>query len=204
MTIREEIIQNLENNPFGCYANYTLLKECFNLNKEVRGIDHDGSVDYGEGDILKLDWWFSGVIQSLFYKPNHYFLILKGKDTGSFFSKLFPNPEFYMEMFQVSNPSKLLFEFLIGEFKCPERVHLDLCEQNNFRAWTPDNAERFEDGTTKPRCDKRLLSYCGTTEKWNNPARKNVIVLEVESIDWEKFNAIPKLHLWQEIFNKFK
>lgn len=202
MTIREEIINALENNHFEFEPNYRLLKECLKVNHSTI----DKCIDWNNS----IDCWFESIILSLYYKPNKYFLILKGKgnDLSSFFCNLFPDEGVFcgttFVCYTKNIPTRVKYNFLLGYFPSPERAHINLTLTDDFIAWTPYDAKMFTDGTPKPECDKRLISYCGTTEYWHNPPNKNCIVLEVESIDWEKFNSIPKLDLWQEIFNIFK
>lgn len=201
MTIREEIMQVLDDQylEIGYAQNdwYSKLKECIKFTRESMP------------DSGNLDTWFHGIINSLYYKPNKYFLLLKGKDCRlcDFFTGLFPDEGVFsgtLYVMEESNIDAIKYNFLLGLFECPERVHIDLTLSDDFAIWTLSDAKMFKDGTPQPVCDKRLISYCGVTEKWHNPPNKNCILLEVESIDWEKFNAIPKLQLWQEIFNKFK
>ena len=57
-----------------------------------------------------------------------------------------------------------------------------------------------------PKQDKRLASIAVTTNHLHNDflQRRRTLVFHLDDIDRIRFNSIPKLELWIEIFNKFK
>lgn len=196
MTIREQIIQQLDYYEASWCPEYNKLKSCL---KHFIQTDMFKEVVDDEYSQL-LDLWFEGVIKSLFYQPNHYLLVLEGEDefeNMKFFMNLLPNTLWY------SNQNKLhgqsIYSELITFVEFEYQKQQKILEEDNFIVYEENARALIHPGT-----DKRLCSYCTTTNKWRYPQRKNVIVLSLESIDWELYNSIDKLELWKEIFFKFK
>jgi len=204
MTIREEIIKLLDV-PVGELSEYDKLKKCLFINAPYKGVvdtfrykeAEESYKDFTGHSFISIDTWLQGVIQSLFYKPNKYLLVLEGEEgigKDSFFANLLPDEQLYEERRTcISLYSTLIvnIEFFKNMLNIPLEDGFIILE---------DNAKFL----IHPGTDKRLCSYCTTTEKWRYPQRKNVIVLSVESIDWELYNSIDKLKLWQELFFKYK
>lgn len=177
--IRDEIIKLLDYYDTSWHPNYSTLLESIGVH----------------GD--ELDPWFKGVIRSLFYEPNHTVLILEGPQgigKTRFFQHLLPNMNWWTQLRDCNSIyGKLIIDF---EF---EKKSLIVPNDDNFTIYD-ENAKK----QVPPAADKRLVSYCGTTQKWVYPQRKNFIVHFVEKVDFELYNSIDKLNLWREIFNKFK
>lgn len=189
MNIRQQIIERLDN-PCEDFRRYLQLKNCL--------VCKPSSETYPEDAI---DNWFKCVIHSLYYRPNHYCLVLVGNQNmgkTQFFRRLFPdqhvNGEFYTEFY----PEGLYSNLVIGFDEGMEKKHLNLPMEDNFIITHEETEYVYA------RCDKRLASYCCTTNVWRHPQRKNYIVLHLESINQELYNSIDKELLWIEIFNKFK
>ncbi len=180
MTLRQEILKTIAHQPRSIDL-YDKLKSCLIVDGDL---NHDG-----------IDTWFKGAIQSLFYNPNHYCLVIEGADeieNRRFFRNIFPID------IQAVNASYLYNSFIFNiDFE--RKVDQDLVEKDNFIIFE-DNLKNMVD----PSCDKRLCSYCSTTDKWTYPPRKNFFIIKVKSIDFYTYDSIPKLDLWIEIFNRFK
>jgi len=140
------------------------------------------------------DNWFKGIIESLFYKPNKYVFVLEGVQAigkTHFLQHLWYNPYKYIECNEI-RVSDLYDNVIINlDF---EKKHLNKPMSDFFLIVDND----------PPIVDKRLASFCSTTNKWQFPQRKNYIVIKLEKIDWELYNSIDKRLLWIEIFNRFK
>ena len=189
MTIREQIIEQLDVSPI-YQGEYNKLKLCLKTK--------EGIID------SNIDLWFEGIIQSLFYKPNHYLLVIESSDeslVSTFFEKMFPEnfPRFSIGCGYIDHLKNCLYDYLLYHISFDYQKQQDIIEEDNFIV-LEENAKQLKE----PGTDKRLCSYCTTTQKWRYPQRKNVIVLSLESIDWELYNSIDKLELWREIFFKFK
>lgn len=138
-----------------------------------------------------IDRWFQGIINSLYYHPNPYLLVLIGKDgigKSHFLANLCP-PEYYY--LKTESHINAIYEYLIIDIDIFGRDLLGIASEANFRVIN---------GTA----DKRLASYATTDSKWRYPPRKTHIVLQVDHFDQYKFNAIPKQLLWQDIYHIFK
>ena len=185
MTIREQIIKELDVTP-EYQGLYYSLKLCLKTN--------DGILD------SSIDNWFRGIVESLFYKPNHYLLILEGKENfDNFFIDLMPERLYFIYSYNNQFKSVDIYYSLIKEISFDFKKQQDIIEEDNFIVIEENAKQLIEPGT-----DKRMCSYCSTTDNWSFPQRKNVIVLHLESVDWEKYKSIDKLQLWREIFFKFK
>jgi len=185
MTIREQIIKQFDKEYVEGY--YSQLKQCIELDWEKFPIRSD-SVELEN----RIDNWFKGIINSLYYRPNKLVLVFKGEHgigKKRFFNGLLPVPHIcqYYEKANVYLYYNLLFRI---EF--------------TKRILNIPNEENFTVSLGEYPCDKRLASYCSTTHKWNFPQRKNFIIVPVKNINFELFNSIDKELLWIEIFNKFK
>lgn len=220
MNIREEIIKQLdkpielsdiayheasllEDGTYGVGFTYTsrykLLKDC---------------LIYKDGSEWDLDLWFKGIINSLYYRPNKYVLVLEGKYTSvynMFLSRMFePNKCQFIDSGEGSIYDALIIckNFYKNELNIPMEDNFVVNKEISKLHFEYESPEDFANNLMKvtgfSSCDKRLASYCSTTNKWQHPPRKNFIVLKLESINQELFNSIDKLQLWIEIFNKFK
>lgn len=175
------------------YPFYEQLKSCIKIKFHFES--GDGTVGCDEVD-TGIDDWFRGVIQSLYYRPNHHALILCGQariGKTEFFRRLVPQKEWYCESVRP--------EFMFNKLICNLdegflKYQLSIVEKDDFEVRYPY--------TEQITCDKRLMSYCCATNFHRHPRRNNFIVLNVESINWEMYNSIDKHLLWIEIFNKFK
>lgn len=152
-------------------------------------------------NINRIDDWFKGIIGSLYYMPNRKVLILEQKENNIFPSLLkslvFFDKNLVFDSYPpISEDDIYLNLIMYVEF---DKRNLDISERDNFKLYQENILKSI-----KPSCDKRLASYCTTTEKWVYPQRKNHIVLQLKEINWELFNSIDKLELWKEIFRMFK
>lgn len=183
--IREKIIELLNKPTFHEYS-YLDLITSLNTVSEQCGVKSK-----------MLDMWFKGVIESLYYRPNHYVLVLLGNERigkSEFFRRLLPDKSW---LHQGSGDKMTVFEYPIILFdEGMTKNQLDLCEKDVFLVRKPY--------TEMAVADKRISSYCCTSNVWRHPQRKNYLVLKLESINQELFNSIDKLSLWTEIFHKFK
>lgn len=192
--MRKEI-RELLNKPYyssGNYTDYDRLKESLTITFHYEGSErHLTCREVDEFSDCGIDHWFKGIIQSLYYKPNHYGLALVGKhEIGKtqFFRRLAPQKDWY---------GKDTYNSMIIDLEdAIVKKDLDYVEMDNFTVINPYTPEAY--------AEKRLVSYCCSTNIWNYPPRKNWIVLNVESISFELYNSIDKEQLWIEIFNKFK
>ena len=162
---------------------YQTLLNCINL-KDSKLDDHKDDVDF----------WFQGVIHSLWYKPNKTVLVLNGENLNTFFKHLFPRERAQGWKFIGEDLTKLYDSLLINyEF---DKMSLNLPMCDHFRI--------CEGGALGVYTDKRLASFCSTTNLWVYPQRKHYVVLNVESIDWNTYNDINKELLWAELYNRYK
>jgi hypothetical protein len=179
--MRNEIIKKLSEPFIDTNDYYTQLKSCIICE-----------------DVDRVDEWFRGAIESLYYRPNHTALILCGEEeveNEHFLRNLLPGP-WYVERKEDQN--LVHTNFIINyEF---EKRSLYLPQQDEFivRPSYSGNPCLY------PEADKRLASYCSVVDKWPYPPRKNFIVLNVKWIESSLFNSIPKSILWSQIFNHFK
>lgn len=180
MTIRERIIKLLDVNAPDTGL-YKKLVESLELKAPM--IDE------------AFDLWFRGVIQSLFYKVNRHCLVLEGNEIDNYtWIYGLMDGDFYSDTRNCNS----IYNSLICNIEFTKNS-LVVVEHDNFII-LEENAKNL----IPPACDKRLASYCSTTQRWIYPTRKSFIVLKVESINFELYNSIPKLQLWQELFNMFK
>lgn len=211
MNIREQIIQRLDKQYTAETINesgisyYRELKQCLNTIPEQCGT---------KSQIL--DDWFRGVIESLYYRPNKYVLVLEGKQgigKTYFFRRLFPRVWdelcLYTEIFNSDLIHYLIYDNLTVSFdEGMSKKDLNLPNEDNFKVNEDISKLHFEYESNEDfvnnlltvhgfsSCDKRLASYCCTTNKWQFPQRKNYIILHLESINQELFNSIDKELLW--------
>lgn len=197
MDIRKQIIDQLDRPIQAELGLYKQLKNCL--------IWKDGS----EWD---LDLWFKGVIESLYYRPNKYVLVLKGKEAigkSTFFRQLLPHYEDtntnFFDDFWYCEYNELSSDHLYGSLILNTEFTKKLLNKSMEDNFIVRGDKSFRDVVdVDASCNKRLASYCSTTNHWQHPPRNNFIVLHLESINHELFNNIDKLQLWIEIFNKFK
>jgi hypothetical protein len=192
--MRKEIIGLLDRPKTHEGYLYEELKDCIQVrfHYETR-IHHLTLREVDEFSDSGIDHWFMGCIQSLFYRPNKYALVLKSEHQFGMdilFARLLPNNEWYAESEYDRYNEHLYSKFILNH--AFSKQSQDIIERDNFIVVDSAYAE------------KRLCSYCSTVKAWNYPNRKHVIVLEVLKIDWERFEAINKLDLWVELFNRFK
>lgn len=193
---REEIIRYLDKPVTADKFYYDNLKDCIRI--KFAYDTFDGFLTCKEIDQFSncfIDNWFKGVIHSLYYRPNHYVLVLSGENQGDFFRDLFSQEEMYIDCHaNYTTRSEFMYDRLVLELDFFKNT-LDIAEKDDFKV-----IESFPTFYA----EKRLSSYCSIVNKWPYPPRKNFIVLKVESINCELFNSINKHLLWIEIFNKFK
>jgi hypothetical protein len=67
-----------------------------------------------------------------------------------------------------------------------------------------DKFKVFNEYTEQVWCDKRLTSFCGSSNCWNFPQRKEFLVLELRDIKWEIFDNVDMMQVWRELYNKYK
>lgn len=188
MDIRKQIIEYLDQ-PFEEQCSYNKLKYCiFPEQKEWKSLS-----DLNEWKD-QLDNWFKGVIESLYYRPNHYCLVLEGKNNigkMKFFQMLRPEQliKFGLWSGKIYYDLILFIEFVKSNLELPNKDEFNIIGSGNI---------------LDTEINKRLASYCSTTNKWRFPKRKNYIVLKIESIDFELYNSIDKTNLWREIFKLYK
>lgn len=173
MTIRQSIIKKLDSQTV-VNGLYNQLKQCLEFD-----LDKIPSSSDTDGCI---DLWFRGIIKSLYYNPNNLVLVLEGSQT-TFFEDL-------AEPFSHKQDATIYSELIINTEFTKYNLSLPLkdCFTTELGEWP---------------CDKRLASYCCTTNKWNFPQRKNFIVVPVKGVNQEFFNSIPKIPLWSEIFKMY-
>ena len=192
MTIRQQIIKQLDkpDEPFTeCYSHYSDLKQSIELDWG-KIPNRSDSVELED----RIDDWFKGVINSLYYRPNKLVLVLEGEQgigKTFFFRNLLWTNSFFSDIYEKTD----VFEMLICDMEFT-KYRLDIPSVEDFTIRHPY--------TERPVADKRLCSYCSTTNKWSFPQRKNFIIVPVKKINFELFNSINKELLWIEIFNKFK
>lgn len=201
--IRKQIIEVLDS-PSESSNLYDTLKDCILFKYKDIDISLYQESGFPDNRTIGFDNWFKGVIRSLYYEPNKNLLVLEGKDEielSKFLDKLIDDtclPMISLRLRNTKVSENCLYHGMILDIDFEYKKTQDIIEQDNFYVY-PHVKDLIDPGT-----DKRLCSYCSTTTHWNYPQRKNVTVLKVESIDWEKYNAIPKLELWIEVFNLFK
>lgn len=203
--IRQQIIQQLDK-PVEYFSLYYELKSCLEYTNVQQG-------DFTNTD-SKIDMWFQGIIESLYYRPNKYVLVLEASQNigkSSFFRSLFPDimKKYYYEDSFLGLATEDIYSTIIMNLEFTKKyLNMPMEENfivNDFDAYEASMTQMgYEIGGKIISSDKRLASYCSTTNKWQHPPRKNFIVLKLESINQELFNSIDKLQLWIEIFNKFK
>ncbi len=175
--MRQQIIKMLDV-PFEQTGSYDRLKRCI-----------ESPYPFDEG----LDDWFRGVIQSLFYRPNHKMLVLLGEPNigkTEFFRRLLPQEKWYAE-----GMSDIYKKLIINLDEDMQKPLLQLVDKQDFQVMNPYSHDIY--------CEKRLASYCCATHYWRYPPRKSTILIRVEHIDKDAYNAIDKQQLWIEIFNRF-
>lgn len=203
MDIREQII-----NEFQCIkkshyiGTYDLFKSAIGVRYLAKGNIMETSL-YQADEILDssiMDVWMKGVIQSLYYKPNVFGLLLYG-EPGVGKTRLLQDMLYDQIYFQqitdneTSDKQSYLYNKLIVDI-----------EFNRFTSTRLSNTEFMcvsrEEGWIG--AEKRLCSYCGTTNSNKFPISKRIGILNISKINFDLINSIDKLHLWNDIFNKFK
>lgn len=180
--MRKEIIAQLDKHAE--FGHYQALKSCLILQDEFTTTS---------GPVV--DDWFKGIIQSLFYRPNKYVLVLEYQDDLKwFFRDLLPVKTWYCEHYiYAEHNSTGCYDHLINNCVF-ERNVLNVPIRDDGIVVKINDEWEFE---------KRLWSYCTTTDNWRY-TRSNFILLRLEEINRELYNSIDKQKLWIEIFNRFK
>jgi len=197
MTIREEIIKLLDSNLVTTLHMPEYEKLCLSLDL----CDKTFANQVSKYQMLGI--WFKGAIESLFYKPNHNLLVLEfSRDSESYSSD---GTRFLKELGYETSDG--FCSYSKDDIYRSLLIHINFEYQKQQKILEEDNFIVLEENVRKlirPGTDKRLASYCTTTEKWRYPQRKNVFVLSVESINWELYERVDKLKMWQELFNKYR
>lgn len=165
-----------------------------------------------ESNLVKLDFWLRGCIESLFYRPNKNTLVLIGEQGigKSQFLRRLTEPSVAREPYtkgsgyslynEGSNPGKQIHIDFIYNYDIDTTSEFNrmckLAQSDNFTVRFPYSMQI----TT----DKRLVSICSTANVWNFPQRKSVFVLKLKEIKWDVYNSIDKSKLWKELFCKYK
>jgi len=176
MDIRKHIIVELNQLAEGD-SNYAKLQKCAELPEDA-------------------DKWFQGVIESLYYKPNHHVLVLEGNEQqgNEFFRMLTPTGKLW---YTESQEYEMQWISLLWNYEFFKNK-LNMPNIDGFRINEPEGTQIF------PSTDKRLASYCTSVKKWRYPKREKYIVHKINTIDWDLYYSIDKLQLWREIFQIFK
>jgi hypothetical protein len=195
MDIRERIIKLLDVNQVSSLS-YIYLKNSLTVSNYICGQSYPEIDSCGD----EIDIWFLGCIESLFYKPNHYRLVLVGEQgigKTQFFRSLLPDElkVFYSDSYED------IYRLFIN---CEDEFYLNVSSKKKLL----NDGFKITDYPyftfTEPSCNKRLVNYCATTNVWKAQKTRHNIVLNVESINKELYNSIDKLELWRELFFKFK
>lgn len=139
----------------------------------------------------KIDEWFSGVIGSLFFRPNRSGLILMGEHFD-FMRSWFPD---WMDAdFDRSCVNETYNRMYSSLAVCIENVNItkDVYKFTQSDYFTIDSDMSV---------NKRLSSFCGTSRYPKQDRFKRIHFIDVDFIDLKDFN---KEKLWQDIFAKFK
>ncbi len=193
MEIRERIIKLLDNHPFihSSGSEYEKLKQCLiPYYPEAQEINNS-----------RLYQWLKGVIQSLFYKPNMYCLVLEGnKGIGKtrFFYDILPD-----ELKDLYTERK--FDYYSNLISCNQEFFHDSSAKklvtNTGYIVYHYNIQNLKE----PSINMRLVSYCGTTNEFKGSLNsRRFLVIKLEDINKELYNSINKLELWRELFFMFK
>jgi predicted P-loop ATPase len=146
----------------------------------------------------KLDFWFEGIVSSLFYEPNKFCLVLVGEQgmgKTEFFRRLLPFKELYTDNRMAYSDVPDIYNYLIADMTGFERSVVKRVISN----------EGYIIHKNLGETDKRLVSVCYTTNHLtlDMNGRRRLLVLNLKDIDKHKFNRIDKHKLWIEIYNKF-
>lgn len=192
--LRQDIISQFNEGYTGAlYSPYEDMLGCFTFK---------GDPAY---EVIKLNTWFQGCIESLFYKPNKYCLILKGEQgigKTKFFKDISPKQNwigFMTNMNGIQVLSRSFFMLCLDEeleYYSKVKQMRSLCQSQEFVL--------LDDLANHPATDKRLASYCATVKEWNHPVAKSDLVIDIESINFQLLAAIDKDLLWSELFHKYK
>lgn len=182
--LREHIIATI-NNPLDnvLFDNYDLMKSCISVEDKE--------------DIDIIDLWFKGIVSSLFYNPNKYLLVLRTEkvhNISQFFQLILPQKEWYNDSSYYSLYPNVYQSLIVDMSDFSRKEAKDIVKSDGF---VINNVTR--------KSDKRLASICYTCERHHDSlyGRKNIIVLHVKGIDWDKLMSIDKKLLWTEIYHKF-
>lgn len=149
----------------------------------------------GIGD--EIDPWFEGVIKSLKYQPNTKVFVLVGKSgigKSSFFRNLLPNPDWFVE-----HPANSFFyDYLLCDFDF-NHGNLNISMNHEFYCTSIDTAIGYVD------VNKRLCSYCCSTNYWNIPQRKNYIFIRwPDNKGIIDISSIDTTQMWRELYHLYK
>ena len=191
--IRKDLIKSLDKKPTTLTLESCL---CMSLNNSDTELFHSNSD--------KLKRWLEKCIRSLSYEINDTCLILSGNQAvgkTKFLQDLLPEEfiEYYIETLK---PKEFVYDYFI--------INVEGIEVKSKRKETgywvmDDNFIVRHPFTEKVTTDKRAANYCATTNSSTKCfTRKNMQIIELESIDFELYNSIDKLELWIELYNKYK
>lgn len=192
MSKRENMIKLLSGDF--SQGNYQMLKDCMILKDPYSNIN-------------RIDKWFEGFVQSLKYDPNNYMLLLTGEQgigktclLNKIFS-IFKGEEYiYSDGFSYSR--KNLYEsFIINfdGFPCGK-----LTIKNLNRLLLNDDFTIKENDKGIIVTDKRLSSYCGTSNYYPKKNSKKIIDIELLDINKSIADKISPIDLFREVFFTFK
>lgn len=192
MNLREEIISKLN------YSAFSVGQiDIFHDSIKTDAIGH-----------ANIDMWLKGCIESLFYRPNKYCLVFCGSEHQYYYIQLIEgiiSESGFLTCLGTNSTSDcelysrqiFCINFSDLEYYSKVKQISSLCEQDGFIC----TSGTIDDW---PKTDKRLASYCGVVSKWSHPQRKNMLVVNIESIDFGKLQEVNKHLLWIELFYKYK
>lgn len=190
--LRQDIIERLSSfQPSESQSQLELLYSCFAFKNDP------------VYERIKIQTWLQGCIESLYYRPNKYCLILVGSQgigKTEFFRYISPNKNWALNTWELSKAQDSCHEFF---FVCLDESLSYYSKVKQMRSLCQNQEYVIFDGDF-PVSEKRIASYCGTTNEWSHPDCKWDLVVEIEKIDFQKFNSIDKNLLWSELFYKFK
>lgn len=137
-----------------------------------------------------VDEWFSGVIKSLFYRPNQKLLVLCGNNAEKIIENILPPDISKLYTLENVTTDDILYSTLIYNTYFESKRDFLRIKNHNFVI------------TDEP--DKRLCSYVSTVDKWTFLPRKDVIVVDVNNVEFEQYLLIDKMSLWRQLYKTYK
>lgn len=125
--------------------------------------------------------WFSGIINSLWYRVNHNVLVIKT-----------PHPDETSFIDSLSGIGIYESLVIVRQF---EKSQLDIPSKDDFTVSLNEN--------NMPEAEKRLASYATVVEAWHYPPRKNFIEV-IDNVDYNWWQTVDKQLFWIELFNTYK